>query len=266
MTKLIIGFGAIASHVVEALGRDPETAIRYVLCRKGREEAARDALGPEVVPVTDIAAVPEALDLAIECAGHAGLAQHGPAILRGGTDLLCASNGALASAELAAELEAAAKAGGAQLQLVSGAIGAVDAISAAAAGKLKRVVYRGRKPPQGWKGSPAEERLDLDALSEATAHFEGTAREAALAYPKNANVAATIALAGLGLDRTKVQLIADPGVSENIHEVEAEGDFGRLDFRISGNPLPGNPRSSALTAMSIVAAVRRRHARIVVGA
>jgi len=148
------------------------------------------------------------------------------------------------------------------LQLVSGAIGAIDAIAAASVGDIDRIVYRGRKPPQGWKGSPAEDVVNLDNLKEPACHFSGTAREAALRYPKNANVAATVALAGPGLDETRVELVADPTITENIHEIEVEGTFGRLQFRIDGRPLPGNPKSSALTAMSVVAAVRNRMAHI----
>ncbi|MEY8838441.1 aspartate dehydrogenase, partial [Cribrihabitans sp. XS_ASV171] len=114
----------------------------------------------------------------------------------------------------------------------------------------------------GWKGSPAEERLDLDRLDTAATHFEGTARDAALAYPKNANVAAAVALAGAGFEATRVRLVADPGVSANIHEIHAAGSFGQFHFRIEGHALPDNPRSSALAAMSVVAAVARQTAPI----
>lgn len=161
-------------------------------------------------------------------------------------------------------LDIAAKAGGARLHLASGAIGALDCLSSARIGALESVTYIGRKPPMGWAGSPAEAVVDLAAMGDApVTHFEGTARVAARQYPKNANVAAAVALAGIGFDATKVALIADPTVTQNIHEVEATGDFGRFTFRIEGNSLPDNPRSSALAAMSAVHTAERALAAIV---
>ncbi|MCR9255268.1 MAG: aspartate dehydrogenase [Alphaproteobacteria bacterium] len=262
MNILLIGFGAIGAYVADCLNEDDNARIRWVLCRPGREAAAREVLGDGIAPVTSLDAVDGQVDLAVDCAGHAALREHGPALLARGIDLITVSTGALADESLVDALKAAALEGGSVLELASGAIGAIDAVQAAKQGGLERLVYRGRKPPKGWKGSPAEDVLDLDGLTDAAAHFSGTARDAALRYPKNANVAASIAMAGTGLDDTHVELIADPSVSENIHEVEAEGAFGRLSFSIAGKGLPGNPRSSALTGMSVVAAIRRRAAPI----
>jgi aspartate dehydrogenase len=130
-------------------------------------------------------------------------------------------------------------------------------MQAAKTGGLDEVTYIGRKPPKGWKGSPAEEKLDLETLAAETTHFKGTAREAALAYPKNANVAAAVALAGAGFEDTHVKLIADPGITANVHEVYARGAFGTFSFHIEGHALPDNPRSSALAAMSVIASINR---------
>lgn len=263
MNILLIGYGAIGCHVARKLADgSPAVKIGWVLCREGRNEAAAQALGSAVIAVNSIDEVTQPIDLVIECGGHAALKQHGPGLLARGLDVITVSNGALADSDIALKLEEAARQGDAALELVSGAIGAIDAIAAASTGNISKLTYRGRKPPASWKGSPAEDVLDLDNLQGQACHFSGTAREAALRYPKNANVAATVALAGTGLDNTQVELIADPSVSGNIHEIELAGDFGEMNFSINGNPLPGNPKSSALTAMSVVAAVRRRMAHI----
>ncbi len=256
MRIAIIGYGPIARNVASHLAGDAEIVLCCAICRPGREDAARGALGVEAV--TSVADLPDGVDLVVDCAGHPGLRAHGADVLRRGVELLTVSNGALADAAFALELEDAAVAGGARLRLLPGAIGAMDALAAAAVGGLSSVVYTGRKPPVGWSGSAAEDVLDLGALSEAATHFEGSAREAALRYPKNANVAATVALAGIGMDETQVRLIADPGITANRHEIEAIGAFGRFSFAIEGASLPDNPASSALTAMSVVRAVRDR--------
>jgi aspartate dehydrogenase len=242
----LIGNGAIATYVKNAVAQRPHS-IDAILVRPSR---VAENPGLYVGSVQDL---PDDLDLVIDCAGHTALMAHGPAVLARGLDLVTVSLGALADHAVFAALEKAARAGHAKLHLASGAIGALDCLQAAAVGQLEQVTYVGRKPPAGWVGSPAEERIDLAALtSGAQTHFEGNAREAALAYPKNANVAAAVALAGIGFDRTTVRLIADADVSANIHEVEAIGSFGSFTFRISGQSLPDNPRSSALAAMSVV--------------
>jgi aspartate dehydrogenase len=228
------------------------------------ESRAQDVFGDKVEIALHIDEVSTQLDLVADCAGHPALRQHGAAILSRGIDLVSVSSGALADTALHDRLVAAARSGNSQLRVVSGAIGALDALSSANIGKLAQVTYRGRKPPQGWRGSPAESKLDLDSLSEAAVHFSGSARDAALEYPKNANVAASVALAGIGLDDTTVELIADPGVQRNTHEIFAEGDFGRFEFRIEGRSLPDNPRSSAITAMSVVREILKPTSRLVI--
>ncbi|MEM9576901.1 MAG: aspartate dehydrogenase [Pseudomonadota bacterium] len=250
----LIGKGAIARYVADALAARGHE-LSAVLVRPDR--TARS------LHVSTVEALPDDLDLMIECAGHEALRTYGPQILARGLSLITVSIGALANAGTEAALHDAARAGAAKLHLASGAIGALDCLAAARVGTLTAVTYTGRKPPLGWKGSPADTRFDLEDLTRgAHVHFEGSAREAAMAYPKNANVAAAVALAGLGFDDTKVRLIADAEVSQNVHEVTAEGDFGQLQFQISGNALPENPRSSALAAMSVLSKLDQLSARV----
>jgi aspartate dehydrogenase len=209
--------------------------------------------------VTVLDAVPPDAQLVLECAGHSALTEQVLPALARGIECAVLSVGALSAPGLPEALEDAARAGRTQLHLLPGAMAGIDALSAARLAGLEEVRYTGRKPPAGWRGTPAEDLLDLAALREPTEFLHASAREAARLYPKNANVAATLSLAGLGLDRTQVRLIADPTVSENIHEVHARGAFGELHLRLQGRPLPENPKTSALTVLS---ALRFLHQRV----
>lgn len=259
----LIGCGAIGSSVLELLSGDEQLAVAAIVVpadalAAAREVAARLAPEAKVLPK-----LPETgIDLVLEAAGHSAIAAHVLPALRRGLPCIVASVGALSERGLAEDLEAAALAGGTQVQLIAGAIGAIDALAAARIGGLASVRYTGRKPPRAWAGTPAEQGRDLAALTEETVIFEGSAREAAQLYPKNANVAATVSLAGLGLDRTAVRLIADPAVGDNLHTVEAEGAFGSFELTMRNKPLAANPKTSALTVYSAVRALRNRVAAL----
>ena len=255
----IIGKGAIAGYVSHHIASSAHSLGAILL----RQEFVAEH--PSELHFGTVSDLPEDLDLVIDCAGHAALKSYGRDILRRGMDLITVSLGALADPDLWHELNEAASSGSSRLHLASGAIGALDCLQAARYGGLKEVTYLGRKPPMGWQGSPAESVLDLSSMTEGSAvHFSGSARQAAIAYPKNANVAAAVALAGVGFDRTRVKLVADADISDNIHEIEAMGGFGRFSFQVRGKTLPDNPRSSALAAMSVVSKLEQLTMRIVI--
>ena len=250
----LLGGGAIGQAVLGFMANYPnELAVAGVLCRRDvpagvMRVATLDAL---------LALTP---DVVVEAAGHAVVREHGVAVLAGGRDLVIVSVGALADAALERELRMAARDGGGRLVVASGAIGALDALAAAAIGGLEQVTHTTRKPPRSLL--PPEE---ADALESPRELFNGSAREAALRFPESVNVAAAVSLAGLGFDRTIVRVIADPAVERNVHQVEASGAFGRFHFEIHNVPSAANPRSARLAAMSIVQTLRRRGAWLVVG-
>ncbi len=263
----LIGYGGIARDLVATLreNADPERPVRIVavLARPGRGDAARAALpGIEVVESRDefLARRPT---IVAEVAGQQAVVEHVPELLRRGVDCVVIAIGALADAALLAQLKSAAREGKSRILLPPGAIGGVDAIAAMRLAGLNSVRYRSVKPPAAWRGTPAEKVADLDRLASRIVHYRGNAGEAALLYPQNANVAATVALAGLGFEATEVELVADPQAPGNVHEIEVEGAAGSFAIRLQGKPSRTNPKTSALTAFSIARALRNETATIV---
>ena len=253
----MIGSGAIGQYVYKNL-KNSKIEINSVICRKNREEVAKQNLNSNLEIVHSIKDFKELPYIILDCAGHSALKEFAVESLSLGIHFITLSSGALADDNLYKEIQVSSKLGGGIFSIAPGAVGSLDILSSAKQGGLKKVKYIGRKPPKGWFGSRAEDILDLHNLkNNSEIHFSGSARDAAKLYPKNANVAATIALAGLGLDKTEVMLLADNTISKNIHELEIIGDFGKSLFKIEGLSLPTNPKSSALAAMSVVAEIKK---------
>jgi len=253
----IAGMGAMGRRVVSSLRAGPFRNLPIAALDPGGDaHALKRELGVELFASVD-ALLAWQPTIVVECAGHEAVENVVVPLLSRGVDAIVASVGALACEALRERLRRALAAGQSRLFPVSGAIGGLDALSAARLGGLDSVRYVGRKPPRAWLGSPAQAQFDLPALTQPAVIFVGTAAESALLFPKNANVTAAVALAGVGFDRTVVTMIADPGVSSNVHEVQAQGAFGRLSIRLENNPLPDNPRTSWLAALSIEDAIVR---------
>jgi aspartate dehydrogenase len=255
----MIGYGAVGQEVVRLLEARAVECITLVGVLI-RHQMAPSLHGPKMF-TTRSALLAERPQIVIEAAGHEGLREHGEAFLREGIDLLPISIGALADPAVMDALLEAARAGGAQIRIISGAIGALDALAAASLGEgFTTVVHTMRKPPQ--ELLTPQEASHLTGVQEV---FRGSAREAAIRYPRFLNVAAAIALASRGLDQTEVRVLADPGVERSIHEIVAEGSFGRLRFEIENMPIRAHGRGASLVAMSIVQALLQRHAAFVIG-
>ncbi len=253
--------------VVEEIGKAGGPAVVCgVLVKPSRLTETRAVL-PEGIAV--LTSVVDALrldpDIVVECAGQGAVADYGEVVLSAGCDLMIIAVGALADDALRDRLSDVAQGTGARMMLPAGAIAGIDGLAALRLGGLERVRYISSKPPVAWKGTPADGSFDLDGMVERTVIFSGPADEAAQLYPRNANIAAIVALAGIGFEKTEIDLVADPGITDNIGRIEAEGRFGRLSAELSGHAAPDNPKTSACTALSIVNAIFNRSNTIVLG-
>jgi len=259
----LIGYGNIAQALLAILateGAAPEEL--GVLVRAG---ATHRVAIPGALVVHDVEGLLAMRpDLVVECAGQEAVSAHGAACLAAGVDTIVASIGALADQSLHARLLDAAAAGGGRLILPAGAIGAVDLLAALRPSGIESVRYTGRKPPLAWAGTPAETLLDLASLDAPATFFAGNARDAARLYPKNANVAATLALAGSGFEATAVELIADPGISRNVHEIAVRAGAADFHIRIEGKPSPDNPKTSLATVYSLAREVMNRGGQVAI--
>jgi aspartate dehydrogenase len=261
----LIGFGAIGRRLAEAIGAGEagRCELAAVLVRRP-ERVPSDVAERLRCLVTGDAGdfLATQFDLVVEVAGHDALKAYAEDALRQGKDLLLISVGALADQHFEQRLHRAAHDFGRRVYLATGAIAGLDAISAGAIGGLASVTHTVRKPPAGLL--PPEEIEAATAAGTPRVLYEGPAREAAIRFPENVNVAAAISLAGLGLDKTTVRVIADPTVVRNTHEIEACGEFGELRITLQNIPTE-NPKTGRLTAMSMVKALRNLTAEVVVG-
>lgn len=196
------------------------------------------------------------IDIVVECANIEVVNKYASRTIQR-KSLLLISVGALVDASLYKELQATAKLKGTKVYLPSGAIGGLDIVKAAnITGGLKTVSLLSRKPLNA---------LSNEWLQKETVLFEGSARDAIRKFPQNANVAIALSLAGIGMDKTLVKIIADPMVDKNIHTIHAQGEFGKLELTIENNPSPANSKTSFLTGLSILAALHSLDEQITLG-
>jgi len=197
----------------------------------------------------------EGMDLVIECAAPKAVRMLAPEILKARVSLLMLSSGALADTEFFKHISKIAEENAAQLIVPSGALGGMDAIRAVRH-LLKEVVLTSTKPPKGLIGAPGFKDWETVDFTEARIIFEGNALQAIQSFPANVNVGVTLSLAGIGPEKTKVRVIADPEAPGNVHEIFARGDFGVFRFRLENKPHVTNPRTSYLAILSAIEALK----------
>ena len=251
----IVGCGAIAQALLHAAD-EGKLAAKVAGVASRTEETARRFLATleEPPPLLDRRELISRSDLVVEAAGGSVVAELARETFDAGKDLMVISAGALLDHP---EIIERARESRCRLIVPSGAIAGLDGIKSACAGRVAYVRMTTRKPPAGLEGAPylVERGISLAGLDKEKELFSGSAREACRGFPANVNVSAAVSLAGLGPDRTEVRILAVPGLKRNCHDVEVEGEFGRLAVHIEN--IPGeNPRTGRLTALSVIRAVR----------
>jgi aspartate dehydrogenase len=259
MTRFgLIGFGAIGHSIAKLWHNLPSQRFQLmgVCVRATQRRSAAAALLPDTPILRTVGELLNARpDCVIEAAGHSLLQSYGSEILRQGCSIYLLSVGCLADRTLRDSLLAAAESGGSHILIPAGALAGFDGLMTLACDNLLSVKYTSTKPCRAWHGTVATSSFELDRLTERTVIFRGDAAEAARLYPKNANLAAAVALAGIGFERTQVELVADPHGRGNIGTIEAVSATSTLTLSVTSHP-SSNPKTSANVAASVIAALR----------
>jgi aspartate dehydrogenase len=266
MKIALAGLGAIGGAVARRVLTDGIPGIKLVAVSARDHDKARatlKAMNGGAVPIVGLADLAGTADLVVECAPAALMDSIAQPVLRAGKKLLVLSAGALLPRPELLEL---AKKHGGQIIVPTGALLGLDAVCAAAEGQIHSVQMTTRKPPNGLSGAPylVENRIQVDDVREPLRVFSGSARDAAKGFPANVNVAVALSLAGIGPDRTRIDIWADPTVTRNTHRIQVDSDSARIDMTIENIPSE-NPKTGRITALSVIAALRKIHAPLRVG-
>jgi aspartate dehydrogenase len=260
----IVGLGAIGRKVAQALDQGIDGLALVAVSAQNPEKHQSWLAGltkpPAVLPIE---ALVDAADIVIECAPGKLVRSIVAPFVSNGKIAVVVSVGALLDNE---DLIGLAKQHGGQIIVPTGALIGLDAVTAAAVGTIHSVRMVTRKPPLGLAGAPyiVEHNIDIEGLAEPLRVFEGTARDAAKGFPANLNVAVALSLAGIGPDRTTLEIWADPTVTRNMHRIEVESDSARFSMSIENIPSE-NPKTGIITALSVIACLRKLRAPLRVG-
>lgn len=260
----VVGLGGIGQKVVEALDQGIKgLSLAAIAVQNPDKHAAFLSKLGKRPPVLAIAELEAVADIVIECAPANLLPDIvRPFVIKGKTAIVL-SAGALLFNEDLIEL---AKTHGGQIVVPTGALIGLDAVTAAAEGNINSVTMVTRKPVKGLAGAPyiVENKIDIEGITEPLKIFEGSAREAAKGFPANLNVAVALSLAGIGPDETTLQIWADPALTRNVHRVEVDSDSARFSMQIENIPSE-NPKTGRITALSVIALLRKQGAALRVG-
>lgn len=260
----IAGLGAVGMKLARELDAGiAGLSLAAVSARDKVAAGARLAGLKRAVPVLEIAELESVADLVIECAPSSLLRQIAVPFLEQGKTVIVLSAGALLTNMDLVDL---ARTRGAQIVVPTGALIGLDAVTAAAEGKIESVRMVTRKPVRGLVGAPylIENKIDIEDIREPLKIFSGSPRDAAVGFPANLNVAVALGLAGIGVDRTTLEIWADPGLDRNTHTIEVVSDSANFTMSIANIPSE-NPKTGRITALSVLACLRKMCASLRVG-
>lgn len=268
----LIGCGTIGSAIATAIdeGRGGETGLTIIYDIEGEKApklAKALANKPMIAEHFEELIEREEISLVIEAANQSAVRQYAARVLEAGKDLMLMSTGALVDGELFGEIKYRAEKGDRKVYVPSGAIAGLDGIKSASVARIDEVVLTTTKPPKGLEGAPyiVEHKIDLYDSNDAKIVYRGSATEACKHFPKNVNVAAALSLAGIGSEETEIQVVSDPNIERNIHEIRVRGEFGKLTIRAENYPSPDNPKTSYLAVLSAIATLKKITAHVIVG-
>lgn len=259
MKVALVGCGFIGASLAKAIEKEMTEHMKLATIHdeiRGKAASlAKDLRAkPSVAENVDSIIGDDEIELVIEAASQTAAKTIVPKALTAGKHVMVMSVGALADDAFRREVESIAKRQNAKLYIPSGAIGGLDWIKAASSVGLDKVTITTRKPPKALEGAPyvVRNRIDLNAIDRPTQIYEGPAADAASSFPENVNVAVALSLAGIGVHKTLVRVIADPVIQRNIHEISAEGAAGKITIRVENSPAPTNPKTSWVAALSAI--------------
>ena len=256
----LLGCGAMGTQIALAIdsGKIPATLTHVYDQSKESAESLVSKLKnkPEIVENSHLLSS-NPIDLVVEAASQDAVKDVALSVLQNRKDLMIMSAGAMLDESVFEVLSDACKEFKKTIYLPSGAIAGLDAIKSAQK-ELESVTLTTTKHPHSLKGAKFFETsdVDIDNISEKTTIFEGTSKEAVKLFPANINVAALLSLSGLGSEKTKVRIVADPTTTKNTHEIEAFGKFGKMSLKIENVPDENNPKTSRLAILSAIERLR----------
>jgi aspartate dehydrogenase len=251
----IAGVGALGGIVAKAL---LEGMPGYVL------DSISDLKGTDIgVPNVSFEELAERCDVIVECLPPREVPVLAKAVLAKGKTMIMISSCALV---LHPELNQMVKEHKGRIIVPSGALSGLDGVLGMVEDGIQEAKIMSTKPPKGFAGAPyiVENNIDVTGIQNRFMIFSGNVLEAAKAFPANVNVAASLALAGIGAERTQVEVWADPQAKGNSHEIYVKGSGSVISAKIENVPDPSNPKSSMQAGHSIVAALRKRKSNLTI--